>query len=110
MAEALVKTRLMHDAVGHPVQDIFWVARSQKVAYTATAGRIGAALGEGVKAVRVTLSSAGYVALGNSGVTATANDSFLPASTPRLYQVRAATHVSAIQDSAGGTLYVDELE
>jgi hypothetical protein len=81
----------------------------QKKAYTGTAGTIDNAISSGVSIVRIVCTSAAYVAFGTAP-TATTNDIYVPANTPEYFAVpdNGTWKVSAIQDSAGGTLHVTE--
>lgn len=80
----------------------------QKVAYTGTAGTIANATGAQVRRIRVVLTSAGYIAIG-SNPTATNNDVYMAANVPEYFDVPPSIKVSAVQDTAGGTLHVTEV-
>lgn len=80
----------------------------QKVAYTGTAGTISNAVGAQTRVVRVTTTTAAYIAHGASP-TATANDHYLPADTPWEFNINPGDKVSAVQVSSGGTLFVTEV-
>lgn len=92
--------------------------KSQKVAYTGTAGSTNA-LPESTAAVAVYITTAGYVAIsiGTSATAATTADIPLPANTMVILPVEKPTSpgldgkifVSAIQDAAGGNLFVQPL-
>lgn len=81
---------------------------SQKVAYTGTAGTITNAVSAGTEVIRVCVSSAAYVAIGASP-TATTSDCWMAANQCEYFLVKGGNKVSAIQDTAGGTLYVTEM-
>ena len=81
---------------------------SQNVAYTGTAGTISNAFGEGVTKVRVVTTSAAFIAFGQAP-TATTSGAYMPAESAEYFTVRPGEKVSAIQLSAGGTLYVTEI-
>jgi len=80
---------------------------AKSVAFTGTAGSTGA-WAAGPRGVMVWSDQACYVAVGE-GVTATTNDTPIPANTPIPFKVpltvSGAWRVSAIQVSTGGTLY-----
>lgn len=80
----------------------------QSVAYTGTAGTITNAISDGVQKVRVIVTSAAYVKIGNAP-TATSSDVYMPADAPEYFTIKAGQKVSAIQVSAGGTLHVTEI-
>lgn len=80
----------------------------QSVAYTGTAGTITNAVGAQTYKVRVVVTTAAYVAIGNSP-TATAASVYCPADTPEYFTITPGMKVSAIQLSAGGTLHVTEI-
>lgn len=80
----------------------------QSVAYTGTAGTITTAISDGVQKVRVVVTTAAYVKIGNSP-TATSSDVYMPAEAAEYFTVKSGMKVSAIQVSAGGTLHVTEI-
>lgn len=80
----------------------------QSAAYTGTAGTITNAVGTGTLKVRIVVTTAAYVKVGNSP-TATASDVYWPADTPEYVTITAGQKVSAIQVSAAGTLHVTEV-
>jgi hypothetical protein len=82
--------------------------RVQSVAYSGTAGVIANPIGAGVNVVRITLTSAGYIAFGAAPVATTAGI-YMPADTPDYFIVSPNHKVSAIQASAGGNLHVVEM-
>lgn len=86
--------------------------QAQSKAYTATAGTIDNALPKGTTAVWVWTTTDAHVKVG-SAPTATTADFPLPAMTPMVLPVNGkdvessnGAKVSAVQVSAGGTLYV----
>lgn len=95
--------------------------KTQKVAYTGTAGTISAALPPGTNAVRVTTTTLAYVKVGWGSVAATTADAVVQANVPvdiplepphnndTAANVAAGAFVSAIQDSTGGNLIVTPL-
>ena len=88
-----------------PLNDAGFAAQS--VAYTGTAGST-TGWNAGPQGVLVWSTTDAYIRVGN-GVTATTADTPLPANTPVPFTVPQGTgglwRVSAIQISAGGTLY-----
>lgn len=93
-----------------PLVDASYAAKS--VAYTGTAGSTGT-WPAGPQGVLVWSTTDAYIKVGE-GVTATTNDTPLPANTPVPFYVPqagqdgavgGAWRVSAIQVSSGGTLY-----
>lgn len=80
----------------------------QSVAYTGTAGTISNAVGNGCFKVRVVVTSAAFVKIGNSP-TATSSDVYMVADSPEYFTITPGMKVSAIQSSAGGTLHVTEI-
>lgn len=96
--------------------------KTQKVAYTGTAGTISNPLPSQCPSVRVVLSTAGYVKVGyGSGLAATTSDHYcnanvsydLPVEPPSRNDADASINqgafVSAIQDASGGNLFVTPL-
>jgi hypothetical protein len=80
----------------------------QSKAYTGTAGTIDNAIGSGSYKVRVVVTSAAYVKVGDSP-TATSADVYMAADAPEYFSCTPGQKVSAIQVSAGGTLHVTEI-
>jgi hypothetical protein len=80
----------------------------QSVAYTGTAGTITNAVGTGTLKVRVVVTTAAYVLIGNSP-TATSAAVYMPADSPEYFTVSPGQKVSAIQVSSGGILHVTEI-
>jgi hypothetical protein len=79
----------------------------QSVAYTGTAGTITNAVGTQTYKVRVLVTTDAFVT--TDSTTATSAASPVPAMSPEYFTVSPGQKVSAIQMSAGGTLYVTEL-
>lgn len=80
---------------------------SQTVAYTGTAGT-SSAIGDQTEEVRLVASTDCFVTV-NSVTATTANGFFLPADTPEYVHVTRGSTISAIQDAAGGNLYITEM-
>jgi hypothetical protein len=81
---------------------------TQKVAYTGTHGVIANGTGAGVNVIRVWTSTLAYIAIG-SAPSATTSGIPISAAVPQEFICPPGSKVSAIQDSAGGNLYVTEL-
>lgn len=80
----------------------------QSVAFTGTAGTITTAITSGTQKVRVIVTTAAYVKIGNTP-TATSSDVYLAADAPEYFTITEGQKVSAIQVSSGGTLHVTEI-
>lgn len=80
----------------------------QSVAYTGTAGTITNAVAAGIFKVRVVVTTAAFVKIGNSP-TATSSDVYLAADSPEYFTITPGMKVSAIQSASGGTLHVTEI-
>lgn len=80
----------------------------QSVAYTGTAGTITNAVGPQTYRVRVVCTTDAFIKIDNSP-TATSSDSYIPANSVEYFTISPGQKVSAIQSSAGGTLYVTEV-
>jgi hypothetical protein len=86
----------------------FRLDNHQSVAYTGTAGTIANAVGSYTKAVRVYCTTDAFVKISQSP-TATSADVPISAGIPEYFAIHPGEKVSAIQQSAGGTLHVTEL-
>lgn len=85
----------------------FKVGRAQTpVAYTATHG-VSAPVGAGCNVVRVTCTTAAFIAFGTAPV-ATANDVPMQAGVPEYFICSPNSKVSAVQVASGGNLSVVE--
>lgn len=100
-------TALAKSSSGHPIHALR-PNTVQKVAYTATAGTITNAVGANTTVIRVYCTTDAHIAIG-AAPTATANDSPIALKQPEYFRVRKGDKVSAIQQSAGGDLYVTEM-
>lgn len=88
--------------VGRPIP-----ALSQTVAYTATAGTIANALPFSTNAVYVVSTTDCFIEITQAGTAAVANTGlYLPALTPQVFECLSGSKVSAVQVSAGGSIYV----
>lgn len=80
---------------------------SQKVAYTGTAGTIANPLPANCNVVRVLSTTDCFIEITLSGQAAVADTGlYLPAGMPEYFECESGAKVSAIQVSAGGTIYV----
>ena len=84
------------------------IGLSQVVAYTGTQGVIANPVGAGTRMVRVTLSTAGHVAIGVTPVASTST-AYMPANWPEYFTINPGEKVSALQVAAGGNLHVTEV-
>lgn len=84
------------------------IVANQSIAYTGTAGT-SAAVNSNSTEVIVTLTTDGYIAIG-ANPTATTGDMFLPAyvPSPPLKVTGATSKISAIRDTASGTMKIAE--
>ncbi|CAB4170144.1 hypothetical protein UFOVP1528_33 [uncultured Caudovirales phage] len=79
----------------------------QKVAYTGTAGTISNTVKSSI--IRVITTSAAYIAISDAP-TATTSDVYMAAGAGEYFRCTPGNKVSAIQDSANGTLHVTEMD
>ena len=82
---------------------------AQSVAYTATASATASAVGPQTRRVLISASSDCHIRFGATPVATTA-DTFVPANSTMFLSIRPGQKVSAVQDSAGGTLWVSEMD
>ncbi|MET4294707.1 hypothetical protein ABIB06_006540 [Bradyrhizobium sp. LB8.2] len=91
-------------------QSVFQVSETRTLNYTGTASRT-LVLPSDTRVVRYAATTAVHKKEGGSTVTATTNDTLLPANTPEYFKVlqnpSRTTYISAIQDASGGVLYID---
>jgi hypothetical protein len=59
--------------------------------------------------VRVCMSAAGYVAIGTNPTAVNTAGMYMPAGLVEYFAIKPGEQVAAIQDSAGGTLYVQAM-
>ena len=91
-----------------PYATAFRPSTSQTVAYTGTAGAIANAVGPFTTHVRVVVTTAAFITIGEAPVATTAH-MFMVANVPEIIMIRPGEKVSAIQSAAGGNLHVTEL-
>jgi hypothetical protein len=95
---------------GNPhLQTTYRQGTHQKAAFTGTAGTISSGFGSQTKTVRVIVTAAAYVRIGNSP-TATTADMYMAADLPEYFTVSSGQKVSAVQVSAAGDLHVTEMD
>ena len=86
---------------------------AQTIAVTSTSARNATALDAATRVIGLYATVPMFVRLGNSSVTATTSDHYLPADTYMDISVAGSntqsyTHIAAIRASSDGTLYVSE--
>jgi hypothetical protein len=83
---------------------------SQTVAYTASSATVTNAFGAQTRVIRLSSTTAcHYRVVEAAGAAAVATDSLLPVNWVEYVVVSPGQKISAIQDSAGGTLSVTEM-
>lgn len=85
---------------GSPINGV-----SVKVAYTETAGTT-AAISTLANVVRVVATTDCFIKIGTNPTAVADDDCYLPALVPEYFACPEGAKVSAVQVSAGGTLYV----
>lgn len=111
-----VKTAMPLDSSGAFVQVLRLLAGgSQEITIAASSARNGVAFNSTTRVIEIYSTVDCRIRQGDGTVTALATDSWLPATTGRLYalggdQQTQATHIAVIQESTGGTLYISEME
>jgi hypothetical protein len=80
----------------------------QVKAYT-TSAEIDTAISSGINKVRVVVTSAAYIKVGKTPVTATTSDVYMPADSPEYFTINPGEKVAAVQVSSGGNLHVTEV-
>ena len=82
---------------------------TQSVAYTATSGVITTAVGAQTRRVSIYATTACHVRF-DGAPTAVTSDFYLPITTRVVLAIRPGQKVAAVQATAGGTIYVSELD
>lgn len=81
----------------------------QTVSFTGTAGTVTNGFGSETRAILIRVTADAHVRIGQSP-TAVSTDTLIKATdSPLVFGCSPTDKISAIQDSAGGTLYVTEL-
>lgn len=81
---------------------------TQSATFTTTAGTITNAVGAQTYRVRVAATTDAFIAIGKAP-TATTSDAPVFAGVPEYFTIAPGEKVSALQISAGGTVYVTEI-
>lgn len=81
---------------------------TQNASYTGTAGVITNPVGVQTYKVRIAVTTDAFVSFG-AAPTATTSDVFMPAGSVEYFTITPGQKVSAIQSSAGGSVYVTEI-
>jgi hypothetical protein len=81
----------------------------QNVAYSATAGTITNVIGSQTYKIRVLTTTDAWIVIGNNPTATVATGTYLPAKAAEYFTCTPGQKVSAIQDTAGGTLNVTEV-
>jgi hypothetical protein len=83
---------------------------AQNVAYTASKGTITNGISAGVNKIRVLVTTAAFVMIDDgSGTPSGTLGAYVPALSPEYFVCTPGQKVSAVQVSAGGSLYVSEV-
>jgi hypothetical protein len=85
-----------------------YLGAHQAKAYT-TSAEIDNAVGAGTNKVRVVVTSAAYIKIGKTPLTATTADVYMPADSPEYFTIRPGEKVAAVQVASGGNLHVTEV-
>ena len=111
-----VRTAMPRDASGAYVQVMRPLAGgAHTITIGAASARNSSAFDTNTRVLEIYSDTACYFQTGNSGITASSADHYLPAQRGRVYSIGGDqqaqhTHIAVIQASAGGTLWVSELE
>lgn len=81
---------------------------SQSITTSGTSARTSSGVGAQTRHVMIYASADAYYNFGDSAVTATTSDTFIPAGGEHYVQIRGGQYVAAIQDSAAGVVKVSE--
>lgn len=81
---------------------------SQSITTSGTTARTSAGVGTFTRHVMIYSSQDAYYNFGDSTVTATTSDTFIPAGGEHFVQIRGGQYIAAIQDSAAGVVKVSE--
>lgn len=84
------------------------ISTAQNVAYTGTAGTVANGVSSGTLKVRVVTTTDAFVTMDGSTPSATSG-AYVVGLSPEYFTVTSGQRVSAVQVSAGGTLYVTEI-
>jgi len=101
-------TTQRRDLTGHPLP-AFRYGTTHVVAYTGTAARMSTGISDGCKLALVWCETDAHIAVGDNSVDATTSDKPITAKVDTPVVVNPGEFISAIQQSAGGNMYVTEL-
>lgn len=85
------------------MKDLYFPLSSDSVAYTVSAGTIDPVAGAHIHVVRIVTTTDAYISFTGTATTA---DMYIPADVPELFVIHPGQAVSAIRDTADGTLHV----
>lgn len=95
-----------YSAIGYPVDGGY-----QSVAFTDSAVRTSAGVGSQTHRVVLEATENCHIVFGGSAVDATTSDFYLSSTAgPVMFVIRPGQYVSAIRDTASGTLHVSEMD
>jgi len=109
-----MSTLLPVDTDNNPIQALrLRPGLAQSVTVTATSARNATALDAATRIIGIYATVPIFVRLGNSSVTATTSDHYIPADTYMDISVagnstQSYTHIAAVRASSDGTLYISE--
>ena len=111
-----VRTAMPRDASGNYVQVMRpFATGAHEITIAGASDRNSSAFNTSTRVIEIYSDVACRFLLGDVTVTASATDHYLPAHRGRVYslggdQQAQYTHIAVIQQSAGGTLWISELE
>jgi hypothetical protein len=82
---------------------------SQSINVVTASARTSAGVGAFTRVVLIYSSTDAYYNFGDSTVTATTSDTFIPAGSEHLVQIRGGQYVAAIRNSADGVMKISEM-
>ena len=82
----------------------------QTVTTSGTSARTSTGVGPQTRSVVLTCDEACHYRFGGATVDATTADTYLPANGEHYVRIPPGNYVAAIQDSAGGTLHISEMD
>lgn len=109
------KTAMPRDGNLNPIPCMAFMrgAGAHKITVSGTSARNSTAFATETQVVSLYTTEACYVEIGDSTVTATTSTHYMPAASSLFVSLLGgpdkATHIAAIQDTTGGTLYISEM-
>jgi len=97
---------LLRDGYGTAIQGVLFPSAAQSKSISSTATRSTAMT---LPIIRVVSTTACFVSIGSSTVTATTSSHYLPANTVEYFLLRGNGYLSAVTSSATGTIYISEM-